>query len=308
MSHITDKLHHKKWGVFNHYLYHDRDKGPGAWNQNVSALDVKDLARRLHEMNAGYYFITLMQGDRFMLAPNATYDAIVGSKPGEACAERDLPMELADELEKYGIDLYLYYTGDGPYKDDNAGKAFGFYEPRDKIGGSEAFVSKWAAVLGEYAKRYGSKVKGYWIDGCYEGFQYTDELLDLYRDAIKAGNPEALVSMNNGVFPECRKYYRNEDFTCGEFNDFEYIPESRFIDGSQAHILAPLGKPAIPGNPWTGWCQPGLKRSKEYMAQYIRDLNRVGGVLTVDIFIDRDGHYDSEQMEAMTYIGKQIER
>ncbi len=46
-------------------------------------------------MNAGYYFITLMQGSKHMLAPNKTYDSIAGTKPGEACAVRDLPMELS---------------------------------------------------------------------------------------------------------------------------------------------------------------------------------------------------------------------
>ncbi len=55
---------------------------------------------------------------------------IGGTRPGEACSVRDLPLELSHELARRGIDLYLYYTGDGPYLDAEIGSRFGFTEPR----------------------------------------------------------------------------------------------------------------------------------------------------------------------------------
>ena len=92
------------------------------------------------------------------------------------------------------------------------------------------------------AARYGGRVKGWWIDGCYDDFlSYTPELLRLYAEAAKAGNPDSLVAMNNGVFPTCRKYGPDEDFTAGEFNDFFCVPEKRFVDGAQAFQLARWG-------------------------------------------------------------------
>ena len=76
------------------------------------------MPRNLHEMGAGYYVITTMQGRKFMIAPNKTFDRIAGTKTGEACAARDLVQDLYQALSRYGIDLYLYFTGDGPYKDE----------------------------------------------------------------------------------------------------------------------------------------------------------------------------------------------
>ena len=260
--HIADRMVQKRWGVFTHYLSGiqnnssnvlNQGAGQTSWNDCVNDYDVKKLADSLVRCGAGYYFITLMQGRETMIAPNATFDSIAGTKPGEACAERDLVADIFEALEPLGIDLYLYYTGDGPYAHPEIGKKFGFTEPRSE-GVTPEFVEKWAAVLEEYAVRYGERVKGWWIDGCYRGFfKYTDELLEPYYRACKKGNPDTLVAMNDGVFPDYRKNYANEDFVCGEFKSPTVIPPSRFIDGAQAHMLTPLGETwARPGSRYSG--------------------------------------------------------
>ncbi len=309
MAHLTDRLYNKKWGVFTHYL-NSAQNADGAlpWADCVDGFDVKNVADTLHAVNAGYYFITLMQGHRYMLAPNAAYDRITGDEPGTACARRDLPLDLYKALHPYDIDLYLYYTGDGPFRDEPEGRAFGFTEPREK-GVTPPFVQKWASVLEEYAVRYGDKVCGWWIDGCYHDyFKYTDALLQPYRDACRRGNPNAVVAFNDGVKDALVRDYALEDFTCGEFNDFTVVPKSRFIDGAQAHILAPLGNFPDPNSPWGSWCKPGCKRSKEDVLDYIRRVNEAGGVVTVDIVINRDGSFDPAQIELLQYVGERIER
>jgi len=242
MKQISDNLFQKRWGVFNHFLYGEPGSTPRSntdesdWNERVNALDVEKIASNLHEMGAGYYFITIMQGRKYMIAPNETFDKIAGTKPGEACAKRDLISDLYDALSKYKIDLYLYYTGDGPYKDEEIGKKFGYIEPRQNNVTME-FVQRWVDVLREYSVRYGEKICGWWFDGCYELFGYREELLKPYYDAVKAGNPKAVCAFNNGVRTELHKWYRDEEFTAGEFNDFEYVPDTRFVDGAQAHIF-----------------------------------------------------------------------
>jgi hypothetical protein len=316
MTHISDRLHGRKWGVFTHYLYHeqnnpatgkDQNAGETAWSECVDALNVDTVADTLAEVGAGYHFFTLMQGRKYMAAPNATFDRIAGCLPGKACSRRDVPLDLYEALSRHGIDLYLYFTGDGPYKDEPEGRAFGFIEPRS-AGVTLPFVRKWAAVLEEYAVRYGDRVNGWWIDGCYrEGFKYTEELLQHYVDACKKGNPNAIVAMNDGVKADLTVDFANEDFTCGEFNDFTVVPKSRFIDGVQTHILAPLGI-SPDGSEWTGWCRPGCKRSKEYMLDYVRRVNDVGGVVTIDVVICRDGSFDPAQVELLKYIGDHVAR
>lgn len=316
MQHRADRLMERKWGVFTHYLYREQN-GVGRpanslgrqteWDECVRSFDVRKYVEQIARTNAGYAFITLMQGDRFLCAPNSTYDRITGYRPGEACSTRDLILDLYDELEKHGIDLYLYYTGDGPYQDSRAGKSFGFNLDRKNL--NEGFVEKWASVLQEYAVRYGDKVKGWWIDGCYarqdfsggESFGYTDALLKKYKEAVLKGNPNAIVAFNNGVGRRVQYYSALDDFTCGEMNDFVDIPDGRFLDGVQWHTLAPLGA-APDGDPWGSWCAQGVKRNAEYMSNYISRVNAKGGAVTIDIFLQRDGSFDPEQLEVLRAI------
>ncbi len=291
------RLHARKFGIFNHFLYGGI---PGAdrtdWNARCALFDVKRMAEDLHRIGAGYYFITLMQGRKYMAAPNRTFDEIAGTKPGEACAERDLIAELIEALAKYDIDLYLYYTGDGPYKDIEIGQRFGFTEPRQNV--SLAFSEAWAAVMEEYAVRYGDGVKGWWIDGCYDYFGYDNEKLAPYYNAAKRGNPAALIAMNNGVKDDLFHWYEKEELTCGEFNDFTCIPRSADIGGAMPHILAPLGI-SPDGSPWGSWCRPGCKRDTAYMEDYIRRVNLAGGVVTVDIGIRYDSTLYPEQVACL---------
>lgn len=306
-----DRLYEKKWGVFCHYLSGIQN-GNGElntagkitpWSDCTEDLDTDRLARSLHEIGAGYFFFTIMQGGRYLCAPNSVYDSICGTKPGEACSKRDVIEDLYNSLSVYGIDLYLYYTGDGPHADAEFGPIFGIdTETRFNPGVSEDFVGKWASVLEEYAVRYGDKVKGWWIDGCYkEYFHYTDDLLAYYYNACKKGNPDAIVSCNNGVKPDYEKCYIGEDFVCGEFNDFRVIPKSRFIDGAQAHMLAPLGVSQT-GNEWDCWAKNGCKRSGEYMRSFVECVHSAGGVVTIDIPLYRDGHLNEEQLNELKKI------
>ncbi|MBQ3176282.1 MAG: hypothetical protein IJB52_00515 [Clostridia bacterium] len=299
------RMQSRRWGVFNHFLYGEPGSAmPGGpdlsdWNVRVDLFDADRVAKDLHDIGAGYYFITLMQGRKYMCAPNAAFDAIAGTKPGEACAKRDLILDLSDALAKYDIDLYLYYTGDGPYKDVEIGEKFGFLEPRKNV--RMAFAEKWAAVLEEYAVRYGDRVKGWWIDGCYDYFGYDQELLTPYCNAVKKGNPSALVSMNNGVKEDLYRWYEKEDFTSGEFNDFTCIPGKTDVSPSVPHILAPLGVSSN-GSPWGAWAKPGCKRDGKYMKEYIRQVNEAGGVVSVDIQIRYDSTYDPAQLACLAEV------
>ena len=312
-----DRMLERKWGVFTHYIYKAQNNpkepmnqgaGEMEWDACVNELDIGNIARTLADVGAGYYFITLMQGRKYMAAPNSTFDEIAQTKPGEACSRRDVPLELIRALKPFDIDLYLYFAGDGPYLDEPVGRKFGYWDQREKV--SREFVEKWASVLREYAVRYGEQVHGWWIDGAYpDSLGYTDELLELLWSACKAGNKESIVALNYGIGRELRKNFSKEEFVCGEFNDFTVIPKERFIDGAQAHILAPLGTPDEynPGS-WCGpgWGRPGCKRSKEYMLDYVKRVNDAGGTVTIDVCLYRDGTFDPAQLEVLNYIGSHI--
>ena len=84
-----------------------------------------------------------------------------------------------------------------------------------------------------YALRYGSRVSGWWIDGCYTYFGYTDDLLKPYYDAARGGNAQALLALNHGVMHPISRYSEWEDYTCGESNEFKEVPAQRFVNGSE---------------------------------------------------------------------------
>ena len=311
--HITDRINSKKWGVFHHYLYNiqnnplftnNQNAGETDWHTCTEELNVKHLAKTLHEIGAGYYFITVMQGRKYMIAENRAYRNIVGDKIADEClSRRDLIEALYRALSQYDIDLYLYFTGDGPYKDELVGKLFGFTEPRQNI--AMDFVKKWSDVLKDYSLQYGDKVKGWWLDGMYQKeFGYTAELMQPYYRAIKEGNPDAIVAFNNGVKPYVYRYYPEEEFTSGEQVDFSVIPESRFCSGAQTHILLPIGNEDRGiGATWAGG---GLNYTKEELCAYAQKVISAGGIVTFDCKLNRDGSFDNEQVEALRYIGSRL--
>ena len=289
----TDWFLKAGFGVFVHYLnglqnnreqLHSLSKETD-WNQCVHEFNTERFAQIMHEAGAGYVIFTLMQVTRQMIAPNAVYDRITGYKPGEACAQRDLVEDLYTSLNRRGIPLMLYFTGDGPRADPKAGPAFGCSSPV-----TIEFVRKWASVAEEYGIRYGHKVAGYWTDGMYPFIGYDDEKLGIMARALKAGNPNRIIALNRGVDPKVMPYTRYEDFTAGEQNHFSDIPPSRWLDGEQWHILSFLG-PA--------WAQPGCGYSKKKLAQYVSNVHSRGGVVSIDAMLYRDGLLDRSQVELL---------
>jgi len=309
----ADRFLSRKWGVFNHYLIPMQngglaDRNPSGkvtdWNTCVEEFDTEKLAYNLHKMGAGYYTITLNQATKYMCAPNETFDKLIGAKAGEFCSFRDLPEDLYKSLSKYDIDLFLYMCSNGPWlADDLKGNDLYLGNPRTPV--TDAYVKKWASVMREFAERYGDKVKGWWIDSCYKWVGFTDERLAVMHKALKSGNPDALCAFNVGGTSWYKKGYSGEEYLCGEMNDFDKLPLSRYTDGAQGHILAPLG--ILPK--WAGggaWAFGGCCRSKEYMLNYIKKANEIGVPVSVDIVVYRDGSFNSEQQELLEYVGKNL--
>ena len=299
----ADWMRDADYGVFVHYLANavvraDDIHSDGVardWNACVDAFDVERFANEMKRAGAGYVMFTLLQGSRFVVAPNAVYDEWFGFRPGEACARRDLPMELADALARRGIDLMLYFTGDGPCSDPGCVARGGFKTPIPA-----EWVEKWAKVLECFAVRYGSKVKGWWIDGCYVkwgDYGYTPEKLRLYERAIRAGNPQAAIAFNNPLSCEDEKvepYMPFQDYSAGEKNHFRCLPQSdRLPDGERWHVLTYLG---------SSWGRPGVKVPARTLSEYVYLVNRAGGALTIDVMCYWDGGLERSQINTLAMV------
>ncbi len=302
-DHPADWFSRAGYGLFVHYLNEIQNNAATVqslgrsttWDECVREFDTERFAAAAAEAGAGYVIFTTHQRTRFLIAPNATFDRLTGYKPGEACATRDLIEDLHRSLSKRGIPLMLYWTGNGPCADAKASAALGWQAPV-----SDAWLAKWAAVTEEYALRYGEKVAGWWVDGCYVkhgNLGYDDAKLGVLARALKAGNPRRIIALNPGV--ELTAYSVHDDYTAGEQNSFLALPESRWLGGKQWHLLSYLGPERSDNYLAAGWCEPGLKYSKQELAAYVRAVNSKGGVVSIDAFLFRDGGLDRSQLELL---------
>lgn len=301
-DHRTDWFQRAGYGVFVHYLESIQNNPEKvhslgrktSWDECVRDFDTERFADAMAEAGAGYVIFTVMQRTRLMIAPNAAFDRISGYQPGEACATRDLIEDLYQSLHRRNIPLMLYWTGDGPLDDEKAGPAFGCGNPV-----SLDFVQKWAEVFREYGERYGEKIAGVWTDGCYKFIGYDEEKLGVLAEGLRAGHPGRIIALNPGVDPQVNAYTPREDYTCGEQNRFSEIPPERFLKGEQWHILSFLSG--------TWWAEPGTGYTKTELAEYVYEVNRRGGVVSVDVALFRDGSLDRSQIEMLKAVRHELE-
>ena len=312
-----------RWGVFCHYLAAPPSSPtaapltPEEWNRQVDGFDVRGLAEQLASTGARYFFITLGQNSGFFCAPNATYDALVPNRPSRL-SQRDLVADLYDALEPHGIRLMVYLPAHAPAYDRAAVEGLrctplwdasrwqlrpGLYLAQpDADERLSTFQRNWEAVIREWSLRRGNKVWGWWVDGCY----YADRMyrhpdapnFRFFAEAMKAGNPEALVAFNPGVVVPVVSHSEYEDYTAGEIaNAFPVMMDSRWnrqdkqekywgmplrdtVDGAQYHILSFLG---------AYWCGGQPRFSDELVIGLTRHYNAFGGVVTWDVPIGQEG-------------------
>jgi len=310
------------WGVFCHYLAGLPSKGltrpltADQWNRQVEAADVSALADQLAEVGAPYFFITIGQNTGFYCAPNATYDQIVGIRPSK-CSRRDLISDLYDALQRRGIELLVYLPSGAPAGDKAAVEKLEWQWGFESGWGSKrtckrlaSFQRKWEAVIREWSLRWGRKVRGWWIDGCYfadEMYRHKDEPnFRSFAAALKAGNPDSIVAFNPGAEKvECMTEY--QDYTAGELSATLQVgkwadgfgPIGSSVDGARFHVLDFLGK---------FWCAGEPRFPDELVIGYTKYVMRHGGVVTWDVPITKKGTIPKPFISQLKAVGKAVAR
>ena len=95
----------------------------------------------------------------------------------------------------------------------------------------------------------------------------------IYADAVKRGNPKAIVTFNPGV--KLVRHTLAEDYTAGELNEpFDVLPTSRWVDGSQWHALTYLG---------SSWSRRDTRQPTERWVRWVRAVVEKGGAVTLDL-------------------------
>ena len=273
------------------------------------------LAGQLADVGAGYYVVTLGQGSGHYCSPNATYDALVGIRPSQ-CSKRDLVMDLSDALSKRDIGLVVYHGSSGPWANLRAREALGIKSHWGDACGwggfdwknsrNPAFQRKWEDIHREWSSRWGARVGGWWIDGCYEAeirFPESDEPnFRSFKAALRAGNPDAAVCFNSGVKYPAIVTSKHEDYVAGEF---EALGEVRGAwqekDGQRVrnHVLSYLG------STWNEGTAPRFP--DDLIAAYCDYAVKQGAFITWDVpVVQENGLLEEGFMPQLRAIGQRL--
>jgi alpha-L-fucosidase len=293
-----------KWGVMTHYLADwiaRRESFNGGrmtverWNELVDKFDVDALAEQIETLGAKYYIMTIGQNSGFYLSPNATYDRIVGNQPSK-CSRRDLIGDLADAFAKRGIKLLVYLPAGAPSGDRVA---------RDKLQWQNGahpnreFQHNWEQIIAEWSTRWGTKVHGWWFDGCYwPNTMYRSDAppnFASFAAAARAGNPNSAVAFNPGVVYRTMSITPHEDYIAGEIDQPEKqsikrVGDGGMVDGARLHMLSYLGQRWGGGSP---------RFAPQQVVDFTRRTVDAGGFVTWDVPIRSDGTIAREFMDQL---------
>ncbi len=311
-----------KYGISMHYLL-ENAAGAGAtvdaFNEVVNSFDVNKFAKTASDVGASWVLVTMSQSTGITCAPNTYMEETTGLKLG---TDRDLILDLYDALEPYGIKVMIYFAGGVPQNNSALARAIGANErvgQADMINGQSGadFVYKYstskylAGMFKDFSDRYGDKVSGWWIDGCYDFTGFNERIAVLYTNALKSGNPNSIVALNGGTESgDCR--YEYEDFHCGERwaptagmdrnTIYKDNPHSRWTDdGYQQHYWTYLGD---------NWGARGTSHDTKELLEQSHKILSSGAALTFDIStvsIDKTGTVDPDQVAQLKELKSHIQ-
>jgi alpha-L-fucosidase len=318
-----------KWGVMFHYLATPAGTVPEGttaedWFEKINNFDVEGLADQLDAVGADYFIITVGQGAGYFLAPNAAYDTFLGTDQSR-CPERDLVAEIADALNARGIQLIVYTASDLGWGDPTARAALGMTshhndhrmglrdpdtpnDPQANREGQVEFLKKWETIHEEWSQRWGDRIAGWWVDGCYhQDIRFPGNEppnLETMKAALRVGNPDAIVAFNGGK--GVRAYSKYDDFTAGEVSkisrDFPENPTTWYENDGQRvrlHVLTYLGRKWGLGEP---------RFTDGTITQFAAQIASLGGFLSLDLPPEPDGRIPEAFLPQLKLIGESIEK
>ncbi len=258
------------FGILSLYSY-----GGDDFQRSIGLFDLRRLARNLSKTGASRFMINLNCPGGFLLSP-----ILVPDISPEKISSRDIPLILGRELEKYGIDLYLYYSV-SPASSDTGETVI-----------TPGLVKKHAEILEEYSRRFSNLVRGWLIDDCcsFSGSACDFDMPGMLCAACKKGNCDAVVSFIRDIKFSPAKNTARGDCVTVKSDNFSYIPKKTV----QTHIITTLGT-SEDGS----WGQIGLRHDSEQLCGYIKRLHRAMCSLTIDCKIYPDGTFEAVQFNEL---------
>ncbi len=332
------------YGLMFHYEAF-RNHTPESYNKAVDSFDVVRFADSVGSTGAGHVIFVVGQHWGKYCAPNSVYEKLLGVENGVWTSRRDLIMEIGKELAKCDVRLILYMTARAPMRHYEVIKSMGdtlpsingkpvgpevdpMSHPR-KVKGfrrsenqapNPTFLKNWGDVCGEWSKRYGKLVSGWWFDGykmemkdAYESLTKEPHNIDTWVAAVLSGNPEAELAFNAGAHPILSlctngRLCPHQTFTSGENHDFYQKTKK-----GKGKLLTPKNFPAPKGVVWhlllpvaKGW---GAGEESRFELETLKDridlINSEGGAVTLDVPISSDGTIPVGVLRTLGKLGKE---
>ena len=304
----TDWFRDAAYGIMVHYLKPVivPDGGAIEWNNAVNSFDVEKFANQSKEAGVGFVMLTLGQNSGYYCSPNATFDSIVGVKPGELCSNRDLPLDLIKELNKHNIPLILYLPGNPPVGNKLVSERFKYPFKNDSAT-SQYNQPILENMIREWSLRYGDGVKGWWFDGLYSWNAIRSTRMDMslkhnistHTLAAKAGNKQSIVSYNYG-FGEIQVNTPYCDYSSGEKRTIDEFPSGRWIeDGVQWFLFTYLGEK---------WGGKGQQFETDKLSSMAEKIVKSEGILCLEVVVDATGEILPHHLEQIKEVGRNLEK
>lgn len=258
------------FGVMVHYLP-DRQSVRG-----MVDIDVEAAADALAAMRASYLILTLGQNNGQYVAPNAALEALCPASVRQR-PPRDLAMDLAQALNRRGIQLVLYLPFRAPQGDAYLMNCLG--DRNEQQPPPQRFIAAWAAVIRDWSDRYGPSVTGWWFDGTYNTSGMTAADWNLLCGAALSGATSRWIAFNGGEGPArfSARFAPCQNMMAGELMH-PGVSLKAPVSSMRFHVLTPLGD---------SWSTPSAPRfDARQIRQWIADAKSAQGSLTLDLPVD----------------------
>ena len=271
-SERTQWMYEGKVGISTHYCPWKIDEVEDVAN----SFQVEKVAEQVEQAGAKWFMMSMHHMHWLMMAPNKTYDDILGHS--NYTPQRDVFAELIEALDKHdislviGLNIRLDPKSASNKIDKNIARSMGNWPPDKKM------LDNISAVYREFSLRYGDKIAGWWIDGSELGsIMHADgreKWFAQIAEALRAGNPNVAIAFNPGA----ERWYRFSefnDFIAGESDGMTFLPDKgRFKNGAQWHVRTHLGN---------RWKSGGCRYTDAEVINYAKAVIAAGGVLTFDV-------------------------
>ena len=290
-----------KYGVGFHWTTWTAPKTGemSSFEDAVDAFDVKRFTEQILECGAGHVLFPLSHAAQHMPCPNPVLDRMM---PGRTC-KRDLVMELADELDKHGIPIILYYNFSFHWDKEWAKIAC---PDKNNTADREKYISDVLEMIRYLGEHYGKKAIAFWFDMGFQEFENFP--FEEMTATAKAGNPNRLVTYNNSI-EVYKAYTEYQDFWWGEGVRLNYVPRGgkvtpesglpwyNFVDWHPDYMLEQrCGEWGVQMHTRDlEWPTPCVHSVNSFLKRFT-DL---GGAVTFNLFVWRDGEIFEEDMKVM---------